>query len=253
VVLGRDRNGQQTRHNAAPTLNLVHNRCAFPALVQHRAAQGDAMLDWNEYIRMITGLIAIVGPVSTVPLFLNFTENVQSQRKRIAGTAAFGVACILTVSALAGSRILFVFNISIDGFRVAGGLLLLTIAFQMLEAKPTRMKHTPEEEQEALDSTSVGVVPLALPLLAGPGAISTVILFSQQSQAFAHKVALISICWIVALTVWISFRLAPQISKRLSRTTMNVTARVMGLILAAMAVEFIVGGLRSLLPGLAGV
>lgn len=208
------------------------------------------MLDWNDYLRMFTGLIAVVGPVSTVPLFLNFTENVQSQRKRIARTSAFAVACILTVSVLAGSRILEIFSISIDGFRVAGGLLLLTIAFQMLEAKTTRVKWTPEEDQEAMDSTSVGVVPLALPLLAGPGAISTVILFSQQAHTLMHKLALIGICLLVALTVWACFRLAPTISKHLSQTSMNITARVMGLILAAMAVEFIVGGLRTLLPGL---
>lgn len=209
-----------------------------------------AMLDWNEYIRMIIGLFAIIGPVSSVPLFLSFTENVQSQRKRIARTAALAVACILSVSVLAGSQILHVFNISIDGFRVAGGLLLLTIAFQMLEARPPRAKRTPEEEQEAMDSTSVGVVPLALPLLAGPGAISTVILFSEQGGTVLHQGILIGICWLMALTVWVSYHLAPQISKRLSQTSLNVAARVMGLILAAMAVEFIVGGLRTLLPGL---
>lgn len=113
-----------------------------------------------------------------------------------------------------------------------------------------RAKRTPEEEQEAIDSSSVGVVPLALPLLAGPGAISTVILFGQQSDALAHRLVLIGICWLIALSVWISYRLAPQISKRLSQTSLNVASRVMGLILAAMAVEFIVGGLRQLLPGL---
>lgn len=210
------------------------------------------MLEWNEYLRMITGLIAIVGPVSTVPLFLNFTENVQSQRKRIAGTAALAVACILVVSVLAGTRILQLFSISIDSFRVAGGMLLLTIAFQMLEAKTVRVKRTPEEDQEAIEATQVGVVPLALPLLAGPGAISTVILFAQQSHELGHKLMLIAICLAVALLVWISFRLAPKIARHLSQTSMNIVSRVMGLILAAMSVEFIVGGLRHLLPGLAG-
>ena len=209
------------------------------------------MLEWNEYLRMLTGLIAIVGPVSTVPLFLNFTENVQSQRKRIAGTAALGVACILSISVLGGTRILQLFSISIDGFRVAGGLLLGSIAFQMLEERNTRTKRTPEEDLEASESGSVGVVPLALPLLAGPGAISTVILFSQQSPELAHKLVLISLCLFVAMLVWISFRLAPKIAKYLSQTSMNIVSRVMGLILAAMAVEFIVGGLRTLLPGLA--
>lgn len=208
------------------------------------------MLDWNEYIRMAIGLFAIVGPVGSVPLFLTFTENVQSQRNRIARVAALGVACILSVGVLAGSQILHVFSISIDSFRVAGGLLLLTIAFQMLEARAMRAKRTPEEEQEALDSSSVGVVPLALPLLAGPGAISSVILFGQQSDALAHRAVLIGICWVIAFSVWISYRLAPQISKRLSQTSLNVASRVMGLILAAMAVEFIVGGLKQLLPGL---
>ena len=208
------------------------------------------MLDWNEYIRMAIGLFAIVGPVGSVPLFLTFTENIQSQRKRIAHITALAVASILSVGVLAGSQILHVFSISIESFRVAGGLLLLTIAFQMLEARPMRAKRTPEEEQEAIDSSSVGVVPLALPLLAGPGAISTVILFGQQSDALAHRLVLIGICWLIALSVRISYRLAPQISKRLSQTSLNVASRVMGLILAAMAVEFIVGGLRQLLPGL---
>jgi multiple antibiotic resistance protein len=210
------------------------------------------MLDWNEYLRMFTGLMAVVGPVSTVPLFLNFTDNMPSQRKRIARIAAFAVACILTVTVIGGIHILEMFSISIDGFRVAGGMLLLTIAFQMLEARMSRVKSTPEENLEALDSAHVGVVPLALPLLAGPGAISTVILFVQQHPTIAHKAMLIALCWIVSLTIWISFHLAPQISRHLSQTSMNITMRVMGLILAAMAVEFIVGGLRALLPGLAG-
>lgn len=211
------------------------------------------MLDWNDYLRMFTGLIAVVGPLSTIPLFLNFTENLKSRRKRIARTSGFAVGLILSVSVLAGSRILNVFNISIEGFRVAGGILLLSIAFDMLKAKADSTKQTPEEEEEAIGSTSnaIGVVPLALPLLAGPGAISTVILFSQQSELLIHKTILIAICWLVALVVWICFHLAPQISQRLSQTSMNISSRVMGLILAAMAVEFIVDGIRTLLPGLA--
>jgi multiple antibiotic resistance protein len=208
------------------------------------------MLGWNDYLRMLTGLIAIVSPLSTVPLFLNFTEHVSGQRKKIARTSAFAVVCILIISAVAGSRILAMFNISIEGFRVAGGILLLTIAFEMLEAKPSRTKNTPEENEEALNSTAIGVVPLALPLLAGPGAISTMILFSQQSPEVAHKAMLMVLSLIVAGMVWLCFHLAPQIGQRLSQTSMNISSRVMGLILAAMAVEFIVSGIKTLLPGL---
>ena len=208
------------------------------------------MLDWNDYLRMLTGLIAVVSPISTVPLFLNFTDNMQTQRRRIARTSAFAVACILIVSVVAGTRILEIFSISIEGFRVAGGILLLTIAFEMLQAKTSRTRHTPEEDEEAVNYNAIGVVPLALPLLAGPGAISTVILFSQQSDTVLHKLVLIGLCLVVSLIVWVCFHLAPQIGERLSQTSMNIATRVMGLILAAMAVEFIVDGLKTLLPGL---
>jgi multiple antibiotic resistance protein len=208
------------------------------------------MLDWNDYLRMLTGLIAIVSPLGTVPLFLNLTENVQAQRKHIARTSALAVASILAVSVLAGSRILNLFNISIEGFQVAGGILLLSIAFEMLQARTSRTRRTPEEDEEAANSSAIGVVPLALPLLAGPGAISTAILFSQQSEAITHKAMLIALCVLVSLLVWLCFHLAPRIGKHLSQTSMNISSRVMGLILAAMAIEFIVGGIKTLLPGL---
>lgn len=209
------------------------------------------MLDWNDYLRMFTGLVAIVGPLSTVPLFLNFTENMQSQRKRIARTSGFAVACILGVSVVAGSRILATFNISIDGFRVAGGILLMSIAFEMIQAKTSRTRRTPEEDEEAMHSSEIGVVPLALPLLAGPGAISTMILFAQQANGIAHKVVLIGLGVVMGGLVWVCFHLAPQIGQRLSQTSMNISSRVMGLILAAMSVEFIIDGIKTLLPGLA--
>ena len=209
------------------------------------------MLEWNEYLRMFTGLLALVGPFNTIPLFLSYTENIPSQRKRIARVTGIAVACILSLSAVLGAQILAIFSISISSFQVAGGMLLTIIAFRMLEARDSRIKNTPEEDQEAIDSDSIAVVPLALPLIAGPGSISTTILFSQASDSFYHKIAMIVLCLIISLLIWISLHLAPQIVKRLSQTSINVISRVMGLILAAMAVEFIVGGVRILLPGLA--
>ena len=101
------------------------------------------MLDWNDYLRMFTGLIAIVGPLSTVPLFLNFTENLKSRRKRIARTSGFAVGLILSVSVLAGSRILDIFNISIDGFRVAGVIEVHAVARigQQVVPAPDAVRH----------------------------------------------------------------------------------------------------------------
>lgn len=209
------------------------------------------MLDWNDYLRVVTGLIAIIGPVSGIPLFLSFTANMPSRRRAVARHCGIAVAIILGVSVLLGNAILRTFSISIDGFRIAGGLLLMTIAFDLLQARNSPVKHTPEEDLEAMESDSVAVVPLAMPLLAGPGAISTMIVFGAQSPEVAHKAVLLAIAVFLGALVWICFHLAPRIAKRLSRTTMNVSMRVMGLILAAVAVEFIVAGLRALLPGLA--
>lgn len=208
-------------------------------------------MDLNEYIRMFVGIFAIVSPIGAVPLYLSFTENIRAQRKEIARTTSLSVAIIFTVSMLLGQTILTFFSISVDAFRVAGGILLMLIAFGMLEARVGRVRHTPEEDKDAIDSTTVSVVPLAMPLLAGPGAISTIILFSNQASDFSTKFALFLVCQSIALTIWAVLHFAPQIGDRMGRTGMNVTTRVMGLILAAMSVEFIVGGLRGLLPGLA--
>lgn len=210
-------------------------------------------MDWNEYTRMFVGLFAIVSPIGVVPLYLSFTENIKHRRLAVARTTAFSVACVFIVTMLLGQSILSFFSISVDAFRVAGGILLMSIAFGMLQVTINRTGHTPEEDEEAVDSksASVAVVPLAIPLLAGPGSISTIILFSNQTEGAINNLALLVICLLVALIIWGILHFAPQIGNRMSQTAMNVTTRVMGLILAAMSVEFIVDGLRNLLPGLA--
>lgn len=209
-------------------------------------------MGWNDYIQVFTTLFAIINPVGAVPLFLSFTENMQHKRKETARTAALAVSLILIVTVIVGEPVLHLFHISVDAFRVAGGILLLFIAFNMLQARRGRSRHTPEEDEDAIDSDSVAIVPLALPLLAGPGAISTTILYSHQMAGMGGKIALSVICALVACSVWISLHLAPQIAERMSRTAINIMMRVMGLILAAMSIEFIVNGLKNLLPGLAG-
>lgn len=209
-------------------------------------------MNWPEYLQMFTGLFAILNPISAVPLYLAFTENMANERTKIARQTAFSVCVILVITMLLGTHILNAFSISIDAFRIAGGILLMFIAFNMLQARVGRTRHTPEEDEEAKDSSSVAVVPLALPLLAGPGAISTTILFSNQAKGTEAMAVLFGILVLISLGIWLVLYLAPQISKRMSRTAMNITTRVMGLIMAAMAVEFIIGGLRNAFPGLAG-
>jgi len=209
-------------------------------------------MTFSDYIQMYTGLFAIMNPISAVPLYLAYTENLAPQRQHISRQTAIAVTVILIVSMLAGTHILAIFGISIDAFRVAGGILIFFVAFNMLQARVGRTRHTPEEDEEAQDSSSVAVVPIALPLLAGPGAISTTILFSNRTQTTLDMAALFVICILIGMSIWMVLYLAPQIGRRMSRTAMNVTTRVMGLILASVAIEFIIGGLRQLLPGLTG-
>ncbi len=207
--------------------------------------------NWNEYVQMFIGLFAIISPISVIPLYLSYTANIRFERNAVARTAAIAMAIIFTISMLLGQNIMNFFGISVDAFRVAGGILLMVIAFGMLEARRGRTRHTPEEDEEAVDSKTVAVVPIAMPLLAGPGAISTVILFSNQAETYVAKTGLFVVILLVSFVCWIILYFAPQISNRMSKTGMNVTTRVMGLILAAMAVEFVTGGLKNLLPGLA--
>ena len=108
-------------------------------------------MDWTEYTRMLIGLFAIVSPHGMVPLFLSFTDNIKSRRPAIAKVTALAVGIIFTVTILLGQSILSFFSISVDAFRVAGGILLMTIAFGMLEARRGRTRHTPEEDEEAMD------------------------------------------------------------------------------------------------------
>ena len=126
----------------------------------------------------------------------------------------------------------------------------MLLAISMFQAQLSGSKTTPEEAEEAEEKADIAVVPLAIPLLTGPGAISTVIIFADQSSDWAHKAFLIACCVLVAMAVWITLRMAIPIGARLGKTGINIISRLMGLLLAAIAVEIIAGGLSKLLPGL---
>ncbi len=208
-------------------------------------------MEISEYIKILTAILAIVNPISTVPYFLSFTQDSKEERPKIALETTLAVFIIMVVSVFLGTSILGFFNITVDGFRIAGGLLLLYLSFNMLFAKK-RVRHTEEENQEAQEKESVAVIPLAIPLLAGPGTISTIILLSSRLENLVEKFILVSACLIVTLCVWTALAMAPQISRAISQTGMNVFTRIMGLLLAAVAVEFVINGLKAAFPGLAG-
>ena len=203
-------------------------------------------VDWHEYVKMFVGLLVILNPMLAVPVFISLTEA-QSDGERVSNArrAALSVGIVLSVAALLGQQILDLFGISIDSFRVGGGLLILLMAVSMMHAKMSGASHTEKEGEEAQDKADVAVVPLAIPLLAGPGAISTAIIYAHRDLAWMHAV-LIGEIWLAALATWLTLRSALPISRTLGTTGINIATRLMGLVLAALAVEFIVNGLKGL-------
>lgn len=209
------------------------------------------MLDFAEYVKIFVALLVIVNPIGTMPMFLGLThKHSAAEKKRIARVASVSVAIVLAVSAMLGESVLGFFGITIASFKVGGAILILLIAISMMHAATSGEQQTPEEAKEAEDKESIAVVPLAIPLLSGPGAISTTIIYAAQSRSLAHLGGVIACCLLVALTTWIALRAATPIGSRLGKTGINIVIRIMGLLLAAVAVEIFASGIVVLLPGL---
>lgn len=209
------------------------------------------MLTWPEYIKTFTALLVVVNPIGAIPVFVATTnDDPPKDRLRTARVAACSVGIVLAVTVLVGESLLRFFGVSIASFRVGGGILILLNAIAMFYAQHSRSRYTDEEAREAEEKADIAVVPLSIPLLAGPGAISTVIIYSNQAESWGHDGILILISAATAFLVWLILRLAIPIGKMMGKTGINIATRLMGLLLAAIAIEFIAGGLSQLLPGL---
>lgn len=203
------------------------------------------------YLKFFIGLLAIVNPVGVIPIFLDACRDMtDAQRKRTTTMTFVTVLIVLLVVLFSGEHILYFFGITINSFRVAGGILLFIMAMSMLHAKVSRAKQTQEEAEDLENKDSIAIVPLGIPLLAGPGAISTVILYAHQYRDFIDYV--ISACIIlgVSVMVWICLRLSPHVRNLLGQTGINIITRIMGLIMAAIGVEIIASGIKGLFPTL---
>ncbi|MGB5105233.1 MAG: MarC family protein [Candidatus Zixiibacteriota bacterium] len=209
------------------------------------------MLDWYQYLEILTAIIVIVDPFGAIPIFISITADENSkQRAHTARVASIAAAVVLIAAALAGEPMLKLLGIRLASFQVGGGILILLLAISMLNAKVSPAKQTPEEEKEAVTKENVAVVPLAVPLLAGPAAISTVIVFAHRGEGWSAKGFVIFSVIFVSFLTWILLRLSIPLSHKLGRTGVNTLTRTMGMILSAIAVEFIATGLLQLFPGL---
>jgi len=208
------------------------------------------MEDASHYLRFFATLTAVVDPFLAVPFFIAFTlDDSPAHRARLARTVALTVLIVLAGSALFGDALLRMIGASLPAFRVSGGLVLLLMALAMLNAELGRVRQSPDEAAELAAGEVRGVVPLAVPLLAGPGAISTAIIASEQ-RGLLHLGLLVLVIALVAALSWLTLSRAHLIADRLSHTALNVGTRLLGLLLAALAVQTMAEGMVSLFPGL---
>lgn len=204
---------------------------------------------WTEYTRFFTALLVILNPFMAIPILLNLTRDYShAERNRVARITALSVATVLLVVGLSGETLLHWLGTSLGSFRVGGGVVLFLMALAMLQAQTDPVRTSPSEAASAANRASVAVVPLAIPLLAGPGAMSTVIIAMQRSGAPYHHWLISGIIVLVAAILWLVLRLAKPIGRLLGEIGLNILNRIFGLILASIAVEVIANGLKALFP-----
>lgn len=202
-------------------------------------------------------LLAIVNPLAIVPFFIHYTQGfTRKQRQRTIATASVSAFVVIAVSALLGLQILEFFGISLASFQVGGGLLLLTGALNMLNAQPAEAKVQTNDLEDgaakAAMGASIAVVPLTIPLLTGPATMSTVVIYAQKATTFLQIATLIGYGVVIGIATAVCFSLAEPIARLMGKTGINVMTRLMGLILAALAVEVMADGLGKLFPLLRG-
>ena len=205
----------------------------------------------HEYLRFVVTLMAVVDPFLAVPFFLAFTASFdKAGRRALARAVALTVLAVLAISTFIGDAVLELMGASLPAFRVGGGLVLLLMALAMLNAEAGGVRQSHDEAREMQHREMSGVVPLAIPLLAGPGAISTSILAAEKG-GIAHQLVLVACIALVCVLTWVALTQAHAIAARLGKTGLNIATRILGLLLAAMAVQTMAEGLKGLFPGLA--
>ena len=203
-------------------------------------------------IKVFSALFAIMNPVANVPVFLSLTEGMSdAERRRVGVTALIAVTVGCIVAAVAGESILGVFGVSINDFRLAGGLLVLLIALSMLHGSAsTQQAPTAEEQKHLPTADNVAIYPLAIPLLLGPGAIAAMIVLGHSAFSAGKELAFAAGLAAFLAVLSASMLAAPFIGHYLSPRVTAITQRLMGMILAAIAVDMMLTSLRASFPGL---
>lgn len=202
----------------------------------------------HTFLAILIPLLIIMDPVGNLPFFVLFTRNRgPSERNKIALISSFTAGSILGAFVLVGDFILDFFHISLSAFQLAGGLIFFIYALEMLGLIPSGLKTSNEEEQEGIEKESVGLVPLGTPLLAGPGAITAVLVWRNELGESPLLLILFAVIPVACTIIYLVFRYANSISSTLGVGGIRVLTRLMGLLLAVIAVQYMADGLKEML------
>ncbi len=205
------------------------------------------LTNWNEYSQLVVSLIAMTPPSILVPFFLSLVgKRDRVEQKQIALLSAIGFFVVSVVFVFLGESILHAFSITIDTFRIAGGILLVMTAFSLL----TSSADVEVEADTASSALSISLVPMTIPMLSGPGAISTVVIFASLHTGFSHKILVSAVILTVSIFVYFMFSASLRLGKFFTPTAALAFNRIMGLVIMAIAIEFILHGLGGHFPDL---
>ncbi len=204
-----------------------------------------------KYLAFIVSVFALMNPLAAVPIYLGLTADLDPETlRRIPFKTALAAFVIMVVAFIAGETILLLFSVSIPALRIAGGVVILSMSWSMLQARISRTKQTSEEAEEASNRDSIAVIPMAIPVTAGPGAISLMVVAASYPNAIEGRIAIILAVLFVCVLLWLFLKSAQTISRVLGRTGMNIVTRIMGLLMLAVGVEYMARGLGEMFPGL---
>jgi multiple antibiotic resistance protein len=195
----------------------------------------------------LSSVFFLVDPFAVIPLFLSMTPgDPPPKQRRTARTAALTCFIVLSAFGAAGGLIFKVFGITLPAFKIAGGVILIMIGLEMLQARNSGTKQSPEEAAEGAAREAIGVIPLGIPMLAGPGAISTVMILTGDSHRWWQFAVVFGVIALTALVSYLVLSAADRVGRFLGETGIRIMTRLMGLLLTAVAVQFIINGFADL-------
>lgn len=205
-----------------------------------------------EIVTFVIAMLAITNPIGNMAIFASLTgDKTLQEKKHSALIAGIAILIILIIVTWSGDLILKAFGIDIASFETAGGLIIALMGLSMLHAKTSSIHHSKDEADDAKTKTSVAVVPIAIPLVAGPGAITTIVVNTHTYSTIDDKLIISGISIVLGLILWIAFYFSAPVSKLLGVSGINIVTRIMGIILTAIAFGMMASGFKALFPGLA--